>query len=55
MLLEGSLYSHVEELWNETQAAMKSSSGYVPQLDPALEGCLRGNAGLAWWKSNMNS
>ena len=55
MLLEGSLYSHVEELWNETQAAMKSSSGYVPQLDPALAGCLRGKAGLAWWKGNLNS
>ncbi|GAX73527.1 hypothetical protein CEUSTIGMA_g979.t1 [Chlamydomonas eustigma] len=48
-LLNGSLYSHIEELWREDQANILAGS-YKPKLDQALSACIVGTA-LSWWNA----
>lgn len=47
-LLEGSLYNHIEGLWNKTRVDM-AKGNYKPLLDPALEACIHKQTGLDWW------
>ncbi len=46
-MLEGSLYSHIEQLWNQTQREI-AAGDFKPMTDASLKECLRQ---LTWWKS----
>ena len=49
-LLEGSLYNHIEGLWNKSKASIAKGE-YKPVIDPALKACIDQDQGLDWWKA----
>ncbi len=50
-LLNGSLYMHIETLWNASQPLLEQGK-YAPTLDAAVEGCL---AALPWWSDPQSA
>lgn len=47
-LLNGSLYLHIESLWNASLPLLDKGT-YKPTLETVIEGCL---AALPWWSAS---